>query len=289
MAGLSTWAENTLLNWMFKGTAWSVPSSFYVRLYSTNPTDWEGDSSGLLTGSPVEMVASGYTQYGLAYNNGTSGDNWTIASQGANGGYRLTNDNAITWTATAADWENITGVGVFDGNASGSHLLFGGAFSSAVGNGDTVRVAAGAIDVDFDVTTKAGLTSYVNQEMAQKLSGDNTLTPPATLYVALFTTLPDIKSGATPTEVSTSGTAYSRTSIAQAGWNTSTAGAIDNTSQIDYTTATASWGNVAGAGLVDSASGAWTNAYAFDGFTAVTMDSGDDFYIAAGAFDITLD
>jgi hypothetical protein len=284
MAGVSDYTENALLNWMFKGTAFAVPANYYIRLYSTNPTNWE-----TMGGSPVEMVATGYTQYGAAYANGSNGANWTISSQGGNGGYRLTNNNAVTWTAGAADWESITGVGIFDGNLVGSNLIAGGNFGSVVGNGDTVRVAAGAIDIDFDVSASAGVTSYVNQEMAQKLSGDNTLTPPATLYVALFTALPAIKAGTGGTEVSLAGTAYARTSIAQAGWNTSTVGAIDNAAQIDYTTATASWGNVVGAGLVDTASGGWTNAYAFDGFTSVTMDSGDDFYIAAGAFDITLD
>jgi hypothetical protein len=46
---------------------------------------------------------------------------------------------------------------------------------------------------------------------------------------------------------------------------------------------------VVASAVVDTASGAVTKWLAVDAFTGILVDSGDDFYIAAGDFDITID
>jgi hypothetical protein len=277
----SDYTKNNLLDWWYRNQTWSVPTTMYWRLFTANP-NWATGVGG------TEHTGTGYTQYG---NDCTCATFWTVASQGANGGYRMTNTGTsggtdVSWTA-GSDWAAITGVGLYDSNLVGGNLILGGAFSADPGNGDTIRISSGAIDIDFDVTTKAGIISYVIEQMLKKLANLTPGSPPTTQYVALYTTAPDIKDGSGSAEVSVTGTAYARTSLTPAsGWDAASGGAIQNAAQIDYTLATASWGTVVGAAIVDTASGAPTHYHAVDAFTGVVMDSGDDFYIADGAFDI---
>jgi hypothetical protein len=282
MAGLSDWAENGLLDWWFRNQTFTIPATCYWRLYTANPNFETGSGGTELTGG------TGYTTGGQGV---TMSGWWTVATQGANGGYRLTNSGSITWTASA-DWTAITGVALWD-NSTGGNMILGGAWAADPGNGDTVRIAAGAIDIDFDVTAKAGVTSYSNQQMAKKLGANTPDAPLTAQFVALYTTSPDIKDpiGTPGTEVSTSGTAYARADLTPAsGWDASSGGAIANAAQIDWAAATASWGTVLAAAIVDTDTpSAITKVLALDTFTGVVMDNGDDFYIADGAFDITLD
>lgn len=150
-----------------------------------------------------------------------------------------------------------------------------------------MRISSGAIDIDLDVSAKVGLTSYTIEQMLRKVAGLSTDAPLTTQHVALFTTAPDIKSGAGGTEVTTSGTAYARPALTpSSGWTAAANGAIENAAQIDWALATAAWGTVNASAVVDTASGAPTKWLAVDPIPGVIMDSGDDFFIAAGAFDI---
>ena len=87
---------------------------------------------------------------------------------------------------------------------------------------------------------------------------------PGTLYIALFTSMPD-DSGANGSEVSTSGTGYSRLPVSNNSTNfdptpTSTGGSNvkgvkKNKTAWVFPTATAAWGEVRGAGIYDASSG----------------------------------
>lgn len=278
----TNYTKNSLLDWWFRGQTFTVPATQYWRLYTANPA-WDTGSGG------TELAGgTGYTTGG---NDCTAATFWEVASQGANGGYRLTNTGTtggtdVTWTASA-DWSAITGVALWDSNAGGN-MLAGGSWAADPGNGDTVRISSGAIDLDLDVSAKAGLTSWVVQQFLLKLGNLTPGTPPANQYVALYTVAPDIKDGSGGTEVSDSGTAYSRTQLTPiaTAWDAASSQAMDNSAQIDWATATSSWGDVVASAVVDTASGAPTHYHAVDAFSAVTMDNGDDFYIAAGAFDL---
>lgn len=278
----SNYTKNQLLDWWFRNQTWSVPSTMYWRLFTTSP-NWATGAGG------TELSGTGYTQYG---NDCTLANFWQVASQGSYGGFRMTNTGTtggtdVTWTA-GSDWTAITGVGLYDGNLVGSNLILGGAWSADPGNGDTVRISSGAIDIDLDVTSNGvGFTSYTIENMLKKVANLSPASPFTSQYVALYTTTPNVKTGATGTEVSTSGTAYTRASLTPAtGWDAAATGATQNANQIDYSTATASWGTVVGSAVVDTASGAVGNYLAIDAFTGVVMDNGDDFYIADSAFDL---
>lgn len=123
-------------------------------------------------------------------------------------------------------------------------------------------------------------SNYLENKVLLHVFGGTSYTAPATLYVALFTTDPG--EAGTGTEVS--GGSYARQSAAF----TVTGGAAENTSAIEFPTATGSWGTVTYVGIYDAstsgnllASGALT--------TSKTISSGDVFRIPAGDLDITLD
>lgn len=101
-------------------------------------------------------------------------------------------------------------------------------------------------------------SNYQHQKFMEELLLNTAYTPPATLYLALFTTVPNLD-GTGGTEVSTSGTAYARQSIAagSAQWDGPAGSNLEysNKSDITFSTPTADWGTITGAGLYDAASG----------------------------------
>lgn len=110
----------------------------------------------------------------------------------------------------------------------------------------------------------------------------STLTRPTAWYLALYTADPNDAGGGT--EVSTSGTAYTRQSVSfTVSSNTAT-----NSAAVEFPTATAAYGTVVAVGVFDASSGG--NLIAYAGLsTDKAIDTGDVFRVPAGDLDITLD
>ena len=125
-------------------------------------------------------------------------------------------------------------------------------------------------------------SNYLETEILDHIFGGNAYTAPATLYVALFTSNPD--EDGSGTEVSTSGTAYSR----QTATFTVTGNEATNDSAIEYSTATANFGTVSHVGIMDASTGGNLLAYAAL-TTSKVIETGDVFRIPASYLDITLD
>lgn len=106
-------------------------------------------------------------------------------------------------------------------------------------------------------------------------------TRPSAWYLALFTTDPtDADSG---TEVSTSGTAYARETVAF----TVSGDTATNSAAVEFATATASYGTVSHVGVYDASTGGNLIAHAALS-TAKTIDTGDVLRLPANDLDITL-
>lgn len=109
------------------------------------------------------------------------------------------------------------------------------------------------------------LTDYAENKIVDALIRGQSIGAPGTWYLALYTdTCSDSASG---TEVSTSGTAYSRQAVSAslAAWagtqsagstvaSTGTGGTTSNNSTITWTASTAAWGNIQSVGWTDAAS-----------------------------------
>lgn len=122
-------------------------------------------------------------------------------------------------------------------------------------------------------------TSYTDNKLIDHLLGSATYTKPSSLYVALY--VGDPASGGT--EVSTSGSAYSRQSAAF----TISGGAASNTSQLQWSAATSSWGTITHVAIFDaSTSGNRLVDAALS--TSKSIGIGDVLQIPAGDLDVTL-
>lgn len=98
-------------------------------------------------------------------------------------------------------------------------------------------------------------TNYLHNNWMQFLLEGAAFTPPASLWLGLFTTVPAL-TGTGGVEVSTSGTAYGREEIVSTGasWSgpSGTNQEYSNAADITYNVPTANWGTITGAGLFDA-------------------------------------
>ena len=109
----------------------------------------------------------------------------------------------------------------------------------------------------------------------------DTATRPTAWYLALFTS--DPTDAGTGDEVSTSGTGYSRKTIAF----TVTNDTATNSATVTFDAATANWGTIGFVGVYDDDTG---GNLLFHGAvtTAKTLETGDTFQVSQGNLSITL-
>lgn len=125
-------------------------------------------------------------------------------------------------------------------------------------------------------------SNYLETELLDHVFGGSAYTAPSTLYLGLHTSNPDEDNSGT--EVSTSGTAYARQTIAF----TTSGNTTSNTAAVEFATATANYGTVSHVGVYDASSGG--NLLAYAALTSSkTIETGDVFRVPAGDLDITLD
>jgi hypothetical protein len=125
----------------------------------------------------------------------------------------------------------------------------------------------------------SAMSNYLENEILDHILGTGAYTMPSTIYIGLSTgSFGDDASG---TELT--GNGYTRKVMA---FDAAVAGTADNTSAVEFSAATASWGTVSHFGLFDAVSGG--NLLIHGAFTAAKLiDTGDILKIAAGDLDIT--
>ena len=127
MAGFSDYLEDKVLDHVFGGTAYSAPSTLYVALYTSAPSD---------TGGGTEVSGGGYVRKTTTFN--VSGTNPTTAS----------NAGAIEYPTATANYGTVVAVGIFDASTSGNLLAYANlSASKVVSTGDVFRFNTGDLDV----------------------------------------------------------------------------------------------------------------------------------------------
>lgn len=125
-------------------------------------------------------------------------------------------------------------------------------------------------------------SNYLETEILDHVFGGAAYTAPATMYLALYTVAPtDSTAG---TEVTTTGTAYARQTVAF----TVSGNTASNTAAVEYATATANYGTVVAVGVLDASTGGNLMAYASLS-ASKAIETGDVFRVPAGDLDISLD
>jgi len=118
MAGsFSDYLENKLLDHVFRDTAFTAPSTLYVGLYTTAPTD---------AGGGTEVSGGSYA--------------------------RVSCVPASTFAAAASGtWGTVVAFGIFDQATSGNLLAWGDlTLSKSISSGDIASFAIGDIDITLD-------------------------------------------------------------------------------------------------------------------------------------------
>jgi hypothetical protein len=95
------------------------------------------------------------------------------------------------------------------------------------------------------------LTNYAENAIGNHVLRNTALTSPTTVYLALATAVADAEAG-TFTEVSTSGTGYSRKAIT---FGAPSNGVFTNSADVTYDAATGSWGTVTHGIIMDALAG----------------------------------
>ena len=129
MSKASNYLEDMTLNYFLRGQTVNRPTSLYLALYTTNPTDAD-------TGA--EVVGGGYTRQSITF---------TAPTQQAD---RATTANAtkIEFPLPLSDWGEIAYFGIRDAR-DGGNLLLHGAFSKPmeIKEGNKISIEAGNLTI----------------------------------------------------------------------------------------------------------------------------------------------
>lgn len=193
---------------------------------------------------------------------------------------------------TISHWAIVSSTTYGTGNVY-AHGSFNASFSPV--NGNTPTVPAGSVQIQVTASSGAGFTDYTVHALLN-LTFRNTAFPKPATYIGLCTgVLTDASVTAPGTEVG-AGVGYARKLVninggASPTWSAVTpgTGTITNTHDITFTTPTGSWGQIASAFIIDTASGAG-NVLGFDSANIVdqTPVANDIVLFPATLFDMSV-
>jgi len=127
MAGSFTdYLEDKILKHVFTNVAYTSPTTLYVGLFTTAPTD---------AGGGTELSGSGYARKSAAF---------TVSGTGT----LATNSSAIEFDAATGTWGTIVAIAIFDALTTGNMIAFADLTASkTIATGDILRIPAGDLDV----------------------------------------------------------------------------------------------------------------------------------------------
>ena len=123
MADLSNYAENKIVDSLFRGIAYA-PANYYLAAFTVMPND---------AGGGTEVNGGSYARVQVPCNtttwSGTQGSGTTAASSGTGG--TISNNIVITFPSATANWGSLVGVALYDA-ASGGNFIAKMIFPSSV-------------------------------------------------------------------------------------------------------------------------------------------------------------
>lgn len=141
---LTDYAENKIVDAVFRGQTLGAPATFYVALYTAACNDAGGGTE--VTGGSYARVA---VTSSLANWAGTQSAGSTTASSGTGG--QTSNNAAITFPAPTGNWGTITHFALLDASTAGNMWVCQSLTASKnVSSGDAApSFAVGALTVTF--------------------------------------------------------------------------------------------------------------------------------------------
>jgi len=125
MAEMSNYLENALINVTLRATSYTSPTTVYVALYTSDPTDAD-------TGT--ECSGTSYARQSATFSSPSNG--------------ATSNSAAIEFPQAGGSWGTITHIGIRDASTAGN-LLYHTALdaSKTIATGDVFRIASGSLTV----------------------------------------------------------------------------------------------------------------------------------------------
>ncbi len=125
MAEMGNYLENALINAVLRNTSYTSPTTTYLALYTSDPTDAD-------TGT--EITGGSYVRQAITFGSPSNGTS--------------TNSAAVEFPQATADWGIISHVAIRDAVTSGN-LLFHTALdaSKTINNGDIFKITSGNLSV----------------------------------------------------------------------------------------------------------------------------------------------
>lgn len=128
MAEFSNYLENKILDHVLKNVSYTSPTTVYVGLFTTDPTD---------AGTGTEVSGGSYARQVLSV---------TTASAGI-----VTSSGDVTFPQATANWGTISHIGILDALTSGNLLMHTALTTSKViETGDILKVSSGNLTVTLD-------------------------------------------------------------------------------------------------------------------------------------------
>ena len=122
---MSNYLENALINVTLRATSYTAPTTVYVGLYTTDPTD---------ANTGTEVSGGSYARKSATFGAPSNGASTTSAD--------------ITFDQATASWGTIAYIGILDALTSGN-LLYHTALdtSKAIDTGDIFKIASASLTV----------------------------------------------------------------------------------------------------------------------------------------------
>lgn len=125
MSEISNYLENALINVTLRATAYTAPTTVYLALYTTDPTDAD-------TGT--EVTGLSYARQSITFSAPSNG----VTSNSA----------VIEFPQAGGSWGTVTHVGIRDALTNGNLLYHTPLTASkTIATGDVFRVATGSLSV----------------------------------------------------------------------------------------------------------------------------------------------
>lgn len=125
MAAFSNYLENALINGTLRNTSYTAPTTVYVGLFTSDPTD---------AGSGTEVSGNAYARQSATF---------AAPSNGAS-----STDADIQFPQATGNWGTVGWFGIFDALTTGN-LMYHGALtaSKTIETGDVFKIASGNLTV----------------------------------------------------------------------------------------------------------------------------------------------
>jgi hypothetical protein len=125
MAEMSNYLENALINGTLRGTTYTAPTTVYIGLYTSDPTDAD-------TGT--EVTGGSYARQSVTFGAPSNGVS--------------TNSAAIEFPQATGSWGTVGWIGIEDA-LSGGNLLYHTPLdaSKTIESGDIFKIAIGSLSV----------------------------------------------------------------------------------------------------------------------------------------------